>query len=381
MGPLTFIERRKARALVGSFAPTWLAAGSAVSVLAASSVALSQTSPVLKLQWDAPSQCPQVDAVQSRIRELVGSTGVSPEQLRAEGRIIRSGDKFRLTLIVRSGAAAGVRELESDSCEHLTGAAAIGLGLLVRRARTATAPLTSETLGAPTESGDPSGERLSAEESHGAPPPSDVDAGGPPTSHDDKATTASAASLPSPTPAPALDTPASTRKLKVLLRAPSVEFGIGTLPGLTTGYALGAGAKYEEWQAFLTAGYWPRHTVESQWPQFGVDLTRYSVELDGCHAWRSRAFEWSPCLHAGFMNVVASGTGQGILSVRSTSSVWSAGATLDTKLHVTPWAAIFLAVGGEIKTSRPRFVNKEIGELYRFPSLGLKFGLGTEWLF
>jgi len=67
--------------------------------------------------------------------------------------------------------------------------------------------------------------------------------------------------------------------------------------------------------------------------------------------------------------------------VKSTTSVFSAGATLDTKLRLESWVALFLSVTCELHTSRPIFVNKEIGELYRSQVLGLKFGLGSEWLF
>jgi hypothetical protein len=61
--------------------------------------------------------------------------------------------------------------------------------------------------------------------------------------------------------------------------------------------------------------------------------------------------------------------------------VWSAGAALDSKVHWAPWAALFLAVGADLPTSRPRLVTKELGELYRFPALVLSLELGLEWVF
>ena len=382
IGPLSFDERCKTRVLLGSSVPLLVRVGSALSVLVATRMAFSQSSPVLDLHWDAPSQCPQGGAVQSRIRALVGGTEVRSDQLRAEGRIIQSGDKFHLTLIVRSGSAAGVRVLESDSCDHLTGAAAVGLGLLVRRARTASTPLTSEALGAPsTESSKPGEGPLPTEDGHGAPSPRDTNSDTSPTRGQDIAQAPPAAGLASLNSTAASDPTTSGRKFKVLLRAPSVEFGIGSLPGLSTGYALGAGVQYQVWHAFMSGVYFPRHTIESQWPRFGVDVTRYSVELNGCRAWHSGAFEWAPCIHAGLTDIIARGTGEGILSVRSTAMVWSAGAMLASKLHLAPWAAFFLAVKGDLRASRPRFVNEELGELYRFPILGLEFGLGIEWLF
>jgi len=362
--------------------PHWAKIAGALVTLAVSQVSVAQSSPVLELRWDAPRQCPTADAVQDRIRTLVGGAEVRREQLRAEGQIIQSGDKFHLTLIVRSGSAVGVRMLESDSCDHLTGAVAVGLGLLVRRARTTSTPLTSEALGAPpTQAGEPREERRPSEEARDAPSPSDTGAAAPSAPPNDVVPAAPTTPRSPPSPMPTRDTAGSTRKLKVLVRAPSVEIGTGSLPGLSTGYALGAGVRYEAWQAFLTGVYWPRRTVESQWPGFGVDVTRYAVELDGCRVWRSGPFEWAPCVHAGLTNIVAGGTGKGFHSMQTSASVVSAGATLDTKLHLASWAALYLAATGELQTSRARFVNKEIGELYRSPILGLKFGLGSEWLF
>jgi len=362
--------------------PLWAKTAGSLAALLTTHASRAQVAPVLELRWDAPPQCPTGDAVQDRIRTLVGGMVVRRDQLRAEGRIIQSGEKFHLTLIVRSGSAAGVRMLESDSCDHLTGAAAVGLGLLVRRARTATTPLTSDALGSPpSETGELSEGPPPTEISQGAPAPAATNMATRPTPRKSEAAGAPAGALPPPTSTPEVDTAESPRKLKVLLRAPSVEFGIGSLPGLSTGYALGAGAKYENWRAFVTGVYWPRHSVESQWPAFGVDVTRYAVEFDACRGWYSGSFEWAPCLHAGLTHLVAGGTGEGVLSVKSTTSVFSAGATLDTKLRLASWAALFLSVTGELHTSRPIFVNKEIGELYRSQVLGLKFGLGSEWLF
>lgn len=374
--PLTGTAR--VLALLGRFAPLRCALGIALAALTANQVGLGQNPSVLELHWDAPSQCPQSDVLQERIRALVGSTEVRPEQLRAEGRITRIEDKYHLVMLVRSGSAVGIRELDSDSCDHLTGAAAVALGLLVRRARSAATPLSSEVLGAPPqETGEPSADRPPTDESHNALSPSNVDAG-PQPGPQNNATRAPPAVAHQP---PTSNAAGSTRKLKGLLRAPSVEIGLGSLPGLSAGYAIGAGVSYEAWQAVLTGVLWPQRTVHSQWPGFGVEVTRYSLALDGCRAWRSGRLEWAPCVHTGLVKIVASGTGPGILPVKSNTSVWSAGASFETKLRFAPWVALLLAVTGELQTTRPRLVTKEIGEIYRFPIVGLKFGLGSEWLF
>lgn len=354
-GLLTERGRRRA----GSNASIWAVAGGALAMLTASEVTFGQSPPVLELSWDAPPQCPQGESVQDRIRALIGSTEVRPDQLRAEGQIARSGDKYRLTLVVRSGSASGTRTLESDSCDHLVGAAAVALGLLVRLARAAAVPLTSEALSAPSAEG-----------------------GEPRTNRPETAARREPALSNKPVPSPPLSDHAGTdQNFRVLLRAPSIELGLGSLPGLSFGYAAGAGASYADWQALLTGVFWPKRTSSSELPGFDVAATRYSVSLDGCRAWHLGSFEWFPCLRAGLVHIDASSTGKGIIPLTASTSVFSAGAVLGTKLHMSRWVALFLTASGELQTYRPRLMNEGVGELYRFPLGTMKFGLGTEWVF
>ncbi len=367
-------ESREPRACPGPM-KVFVAASVATSILFASARGGAQPTPVLELHWEAPSQCPQNEAVQERIRALVGGAEVRPELLRAEGRIAQSGDKFRLLLIVRSGAAAGIRTLESDSCDDLTGAAAVGLGLLVRRARTATAPLTSEALGS-SVAGEPQAPPTVPQDDA----PSSRGGAGAQLPAETHVAEAAPAAVPSMRPAkPSRAVVASGRAL--MLRLPAVVLDVLTLPGISTGYALGAGARVSTWQVLVTLAYFPRRSVGNHWPAPGANVTRYALHGDGCREWRYRAFEWGPCFHAGVSRVVASGTGQGLTSVESTALVWSAGAALDAKAYLAPWLAAFITASGEFQTPRPRLVNEEIGELYRFPLVGLRFVLGSEWLF
>jgi hypothetical protein len=371
-------ERGRARS--GRGLPIWVATSCALAVLTTSEVSLSQSPPILELRWDAPSQCPQGGSVQDRIRALIGSTEVRPDQLRAEGQIIRSGDKYHLTLVVRSGSASGTRTLESDSCDHLAGAAAVALGLLVRLARTAETPLTSEALGAASpETGDPGVDRPTAE-GHDAPSSSTGNAIAPATAASGKSETPPAHGKPPPS-APVSEDAGPDRNFRVLLRAPSAEIGLGILPELSAGYAAGVGASYGGWQAVLTGGLWPRRTYSSELPEFDLVMSRSSLEFDGCRVWRLGRFEWGPCIRAGFAHVVASSTGKGIIPRSASTSMFSAGAVLGTKVYFTRWFALFLTASGELPTSRPRLVTQEVGELYRFPVATMKFGLGSEWVF
>ena len=355
-----------------------------VPTLAAISPAGSQ--PVLELRWDAPSHCPQSDAVQDRIRAMVGSTEVSTERLRAEGKVIRIGDKYRLDLLITSGSASGTRVIESDSCDHLAGAAAVALGLLVRVARINDAPLTNEDLAGPglpnqdvnrTAQRGPKG--LSGSDFNG-------NQAKPSNAQREQTGNGSASQKPhesKPGEAGANQTAAQPARaaIKVRVRAPVIDAGLLNLPGLSLGYGIGLGTSYGSWQAILTGLYWPQRTVSSQWLGYGAEVTRYSADFDVCRAWQWGKFEWAPCLRGGLVHEVARGTGAGIVHSTASASVPLVGGVFTSKLYAAQWAALFFVGSVEAQTSRPRLLTEGIGEIYRYPVAALKFGLGSEWIF
>src|SRR6185295_6374301 len=112
-------------------APSWRRLGWVILCgMVAPSVARAQSQ--LDLSWDAPAGCPQADAVRSRIRELAGDALRSASHLSAAGRVVKVGERYRLTLSVRETNGPRERTMESDSCADLAGAAAVALGLLLK---------------------------------------------------------------------------------------------------------------------------------------------------------------------------------------------------------------------------------------------------------
>jgi hypothetical protein len=65
----------------------------------------------------------------------------------------------------------------------------------------------------------------------------------------------------------------------------------------------------------------------------------------------------------------------------ASATVPRTGVAVLLRYYMTEWAALFLTGACEIGMSRPRLVSQGFGQIYQFPYLSLKFGLGTEWIF
>src|SRR6187399_1897247 len=104
-----------------------------LAVLAGPRPASGQSRSGLDLKWKAPAGCPTGEVVRARVRSLVGASVDDASRLRAEGEIAHNKRHYRLTLSVRDGDANTQRVIDSESCSDLAGAAAVTLGLLMRR--------------------------------------------------------------------------------------------------------------------------------------------------------------------------------------------------------------------------------------------------------
>jgi len=341
----------------------WFARG-VLALVTIPRVSLGQSKPVVELRWDVPAQCPNASYVQERIRDIAGDLEVTPDRLRAEGRIVWSGEKYQLTLVVTSGTASGRRELESDSCEHLSGAAAVALSLLARVASNQESVLTTEDLGDPqigpgTRSGPPDAATNAAEGSATRPP----------------------APIGPERTGNGTVSPQSKTAFRWHLRIPTIGASLNSLPGLTFGYGLGMGASYAQWEAVLSGYYWPARGVKAYWPVYVANAAQYSADLDFCRTWRIGRFGGAPCLRSGVTQLRVTGTSIGLVPESASATVFRAGAGLFLRLQVAEWAALFATGATELNTSRPILVNQGFGRVYQFPLMSLEFGLGSELIF
>jgi hypothetical protein len=85
------------------------------------------------LTWDAPDDCPQREAVLASVREIAGEEVVRRTSLHARGRIQQVNGAFRLELEVMGEGGAQLRTIDARSCDDLRGAAAVVLGLNLKR--------------------------------------------------------------------------------------------------------------------------------------------------------------------------------------------------------------------------------------------------------
>jgi hypothetical protein len=340
----------------------WITSG-ALALAVVPRVSFGQSKPVIELRWEVPAQCPNASYVQERIRDIVGDLEVTPDRLRAEGRIISSGEKYQLTLVVTSGTASGKRELESESCEHLSGAAAVALSLLARAASNQESVLTTEDLGDP-ETGPDAGS-------------------GPPNTPD------AAEGLKTTPPAPmgpqrngnTRDGLQSKTAFRWHLRVPTIGVSLNSMPGLTSGYGLGVGVSYAKWETLLNGYYWPARELEGRWSGQVAKVAQYSVDLDFCRTWLMGRFGIGTCLRSGLTRLLVTGTSVGLVPESASATTFRAGAGILVRLHITDWAALFASGATEINTSRIVLTNEGLGQVYQFPLLNLKFGLGTELIF
>ncbi|HEX6273407.1 MAG TPA: hypothetical protein VFZ53_10210 [Polyangiaceae bacterium] len=84
----------------------------------------------LELVWSAPEGCPSQAEVVAAVERLVGGPeAVLGRPLRADARVERSGERFRLALDWSTAAASAVRIVEGSTCAEVAQAAAVVIAL------------------------------------------------------------------------------------------------------------------------------------------------------------------------------------------------------------------------------------------------------------
>jgi hypothetical protein len=320
------------------------------------------------LTWSAPEGCPQHEFVRERIQALVGHTLQKAEPLRAEGRVVRVGGRFRLTLVLREKGGARKRTVESDSCVNLAGAAAVALGLLVRQRSDPTAP---EETGWTSAADQPS----SSEDDPASARVGDTGAA--------RRADTGAARLADTGGARLADTEAvSERDWHLVLAAPFAALDVGPLPKPEVGVGGGLGVRFRSWRFALSG----RVLDAQKWLMpgsgtVGVHSGRWHGGVSVCRGWRSGRLEIAPCLTAGLDRVWARGTGPGVTARTQQAISFVLGAAGSTHFHVFDSTAIFAAAGVGFETSRPRLVIEGLGEVGRIGPVQFSASLGLEWIF
>ena len=257
------------QAALGALAATWL--------LVWASAAAADERPNFELDWESPSICPQQAEVDSQLRLLLGvpPESVLPSRLRAKGVVEPIGERFQLTLSIQVAQTQRSRVIASDECRSLGKAAAVVLGLLIRKERDLGRELTHTDLS--DDFGAAGKQNESSLTGSKTPQPLHTD----------------------PAPPVVAQTPDEQpkRQWHLLVRGPSTTLDLWTLPNKSVGFGLAVGLVYRQWRVFASTTLWlsqERTTTSRETYQAG--FKRNSAELSGCRGWRSGTFEIAPCL-------------------------------------------------------------------------------------
>lgn len=314
----------------------------------------------LELRWDAPPNCPQRDEVFERIRKLAGSTLDETVGLTVEGSIAPAGDRYRLTLVVRSGTDARERAITSDSCADLTGAAAVAVALLLGVDASAIEERDHDAAAAGAAAAD-------ASKKDGA------DASKKEGAQDQK----------KPVETPPVKSPDdSAERWALLFRVPIGSADFGPLPRPALGVGLGAGLRYDTWRFVMSGRISLSQSVTDTdaGGDFGAELERMTGELAICRGFRDERWEISPCIGVAIEHLNAQGFGEGI-SPSSERATWLApGAGAVGHFYALESLAFFMSATGYVELARPRLVIEGFGEVAQLKSVALGATIGVEWI-
>jgi len=291
----------------------------------------------------------------------------------ARGRVERIGERYRLTLAVREGSVTKERRIESDSCADLGGAAAVTLGLLLKRGPTAdatsTEPAATSTEGAPegtTPSSDPNTSTRAAVVGQTKPRANPESSAG---DHQEDSADASDSGR--------------ARRLRLSLRAPLVSLDLARLPAPSFGLGGGVGARYAAWSFVVVGRYLlPQTLWAEQFPDTGTRVSRFSVELWSCRGWRRGPLELAPCLTVGVEHLTARAVGPpNVIPIPQRSTAALMGGAGALHYYLADWSAVFLGAGIGFATARPSLSIAGLGEIGRVGPVQVSVGIGSEWIF
>ncbi len=336
----------------------------------------------LQLQWDAPPSCPDHEAMLGMIDATLGD--VEPSSLRSvavRGQLVADqAQGFRLELVLDQGRS-GVRQLQGDSCQELSEAAALVVAMAID-------PRLLERLEQPPETSDPTTNTDSGSESD-VPVPNPGDSAEEPTDvredegADEPTPTAEAPAVepraedPS-SDDPAGDPPTADRSLAFVGRFDGGVAG-GPLPGAAAMASLGLGIAGPRWRVEFTGSYFaPRTRASPVDPDFGVRAQLWALGLLGCGEPRVGPVSFPLC--SGLLAGAVHAVGVGDLQRRRVASRWVAWVV---EPGVVWWARPRLGIAvrarGHAAIARPRLRTEPSGTVFESAVVGGSVRAGLEF--
>jgi hypothetical protein len=295
--------------------------------------------------------------VDEQIRTLLGAAPGSalPSHLRAKGVIEPIGERFQLTVSIQMGQTKGTRVIAADECRSLGKAAAVVLGLLIRKERDLGRALSDSDLGSDFE--------------HASPPRPST----PSTSPNTESPNQQTPNEPSP------------RTWFLLARGPSVTLDYLTMPEPQLGFSIAAGVLHHPWRVFVSGVLWLSEARSTEGGDaYRATLERQSLESWVCHGWRWGELELSPCLLAAVEFVAASASGDRLTRQSPRTVALTPGGGLTGYLHLAPHLSLFFSATGRFWTNRPAFEVQGMFGTYHphtVPLATVQTSIGSEWFF
>ena len=349
---MTILSRRRGTSVTVALALTMLSAW------------VSAEPPALvDLTWEAPSDCPSSDDIQSRVRELVQQPPVTPIAARAV--VHPNGDDYTLELSTESGH----RLVSGDSCAAVVDALVVILALAVDP--NALVALDDNPLVAAPET--PQATQPEPPEQPAQPAP--VPATAPPARSPPPP---ERASVPPPA-APTRRFPLPEEKARVRLGVSWLALGeVGLLPAPSFGPTVllrassGAGA-LELGGSYLAA---QRATVDDEPDKYGL-LTWGAGHVVGCALVRGRS-ELFGC--AGLELGQLSGVGRGV-DHQQTAWAWWVAPRMAGGARVGLGRGVSLEgrVGLSVPLNRPGFGIEPYDEVFRPDRVSVRLLAGIAW--
>jgi hypothetical protein len=287
----------------------------------------------MELDWSAPAECPDGEAVRSAAISLTGAHKQNSRHLKARGSIRPAdGTGWILSLTTDLDGVTGERTLAGDSCQSLTDAAVLMLALIL-----------NPDLASPS----------------------------PKPALDQKP------APPSPIIAPAIERP-PRRRWRV---GASAGIQMGVLRDPSSSFALSFGVARGRLSLRLVPGLTPpRDVFADTQRKLGGRLWLGTIAALGCWSVAIGWFELGPCF--GLEATRLHGHGLGVLHPRQVTAYWSS-AELAAFVGLPVGHGVLLEVGGIglLPLSRPSVYLDEIGPVSRPASLGFSALGGLAWFF
>ncbi len=317
------------------------------AIVAPCVVASARADEALELGWDAPSECPDADAVRASVGRMVRTSEGTKLAARVVVRKAPAGYRADVSLDRGEGATGNVRSLEGGTCAEVTDAVALVLALTLDP--NAVAPVRPATTATPTATA---------------------------------AVTPSAASTTPTTPRPPSE-PSAAPPNRVHDAPMPVHLGTSAgvfldssmLPSLAAGARLGVQASYG-WArleargalAFENEASIADRAAGARYRFFALGL------LPG-----AEVLSWGPVsvdLLAGgqWVRVLGSSFGVSQAADGGTSlAVLDAAAV--ARFELLSWLVVRAELEGWVPLARPSFVVEGLGALHRVPAVSLQGGL------